>query len=91
MSKSENTPDKYGHDFSELLKIQRRQLDQLSSVLKPEIHSGIEEYVLENNRPAETPMELHRVWRGNALWLILSNWPHPEKEDTFPPRGSGLI
>ena len=84
VSKQKNSmKDKNGHDYHELLAIQKMQLQGIwSDRLVDKLYDDVTEYVLRHNEQANSPLTPHRVFRGQDLIQIIMDWP--ELKSCYP-------
>ena len=67
--------DRHGHDFNELVSIQKTQLANWTLRVKCEVIEPVSAYVAVTNLQASGPEGSHRVYRGQDLVQIIMDWP----------------
>ena len=68
--------DKNGHEYNELLAIQRAQLQNTwSSRLNTDLFCAVSVYVVRHNVAALDDKHPHQVLRGQDLVQIIMDWP----------------
>lgn len=69
--------DARGYEYQELLDLQDGQMRRWAEKLNAQVWKDLAPYVLACNRPAETPEDKHRVYRGQDLVQLILDWPNP--------------
>lgn len=75
--------DKHGHDYRDLLSIQRQHIDLWHDKLKFDLICKVEAYVQKHNQQANDDTQAHRVYRGQDLVQIIMDWP--DLKPCYPP------
>ncbi len=81
--------DRHGHEYDILRTYQADQLRSWEARLQPKLHAEVSEYVLAQNKPADTENLSHQVFRGQDLIQIIMEWPN--LGTYYPKPGSELI
>ena len=68
--------DKNGHEYNELLAIQRMQLQGTwQGRLNDDLFCAVSIYVVSHNTAANDDKSAHRVFRGQDIVQIIMDWP----------------
>lgn len=67
--------DAGGHEYSELLAIQRDQLRMWHGRLKQDCYAAVAGFCVETNLQANGPEGKHRVHRGQDIVQLVMEWP----------------
>lgn len=77
--------DRYALDYDDLLAQQEEHLRVWRLKVRSEIGVQVGNYCREQNSPAATANDKHRVFRGSDIAEIIKLWPTPESGG-YPPR-----
>ena len=75
--------DRRGHEYADLVEIQKDHLTMWSTRLRKELFNAVAEYVIARRIEASDPEQKHQVFRGQDLIQIIMDWPN--LNPVYPP------